>query len=58
MLEGGSNCQPASVGCGNGADDESARSDFESPGGKPEVVGCGRDRRDFGPQFEALAATL
>src|SRR5215472_7597700 len=59
MLEGGTtHCQPASVRCGNGADDESTRSDFESDGGKPEMVGGGRDHRGDGSDDAAVAGTL
>src|SRR5580658_10150100 len=42
----------------NGADDESARGDFESDGREPEVVGSGRDHRGFRPDDEAVAGAL
>src|SRR5690242_15615089 len=43
---------------GNGADDESARSNPESHGREAEVVGSGRNHRSHGPDHAAVAAAL
>src|SRR3954452_4677715 len=50
--------KPSDLGRGTGADDESARRDFESYGEKDHLAGSGRDHRRVRPDDAADAGTL